>query len=121
MRNPQIDRAKELRHNLTFGERLIWDHIKSRQINNCKFRRQQEFGPYFLDFYCYEIKLAIEIDGDVHALPDQIAHDSIREKYLAKHGLKILHVNNSDLPKLLEPILEEIYSLTLTLSLRRGN
>jgi len=121
MKDDRIRRSKSLRQDSTPNEKLIWHSIRSKQINNCKFRRQQEFGPYFLDFYCHELKLVIEIDGDVHALPDQIMHDKIRDKYLVDHGLTVLHINNNELPKNLNGVLQEIYFLTLTLSQRRGD
>ena len=44
----------------------MWQRIKGKQIEGLKFRRQFGVGPYVLDFCCPELRLAIELDGQIH-------------------------------------------------------
>jgi very-short-patch-repair endonuclease len=57
-------RRKALRKNLSKAEAIMWNHLSRRQLHGYKFRRQHSVDQYVLDFYCPELKLAIEIDGD---------------------------------------------------------
>lgn len=110
----QTNFARELRHNLTPTERIIWQRIRDKQVNGLKFRRQQEFGPYVLDFYCHEIKLAIEIDGDVHAYKNQVVHDRQRENYLKNKGLTTFGFTSHEVFQELSAVLEKLFPLTLS-------
>ena len=67
-KNPKNTKTlrQELRASATTAEKLLWQYIKEKQIDNYRFRRQHGVGPYILDFYCPQIKLAIELDGEVH-------------------------------------------------------
>ena len=60
------DNRKELRNHSTPAEAILWRMLKGKQIAGLKFRCQHSVGPYVLDFYCPQIKLAIELDGEVH-------------------------------------------------------
>ena len=66
-----LARARELRQSGTDAERLVWQLVRNRQLDGWKFRRQHPIGRYILDFYCYEARLGIELDGGQHAEPDQ--------------------------------------------------
>ena len=55
--------ARTLRQESTDAEALMWQLLRDRQIAGCKFRRQHPLEPYVLDFYCHELKLAVEVDG----------------------------------------------------------
>ena len=76
-----LKRAKRLRDNMTRQELGLWLYLKNRQLGGFKFRRQHPVGPYILDFYCAELRLAVEIDGEVHGHPDQVAHDQRRDAF----------------------------------------
>ncbi|MGE5599382.1 MAG: endonuclease domain-containing protein, partial [Bacteroidota bacterium] len=59
---PQLlQRCRELRQSATDAEQLLWELIRNRQLLGAKFRRQHPVGPFILDFYCHEAKLAIEL------------------------------------------------------------
>ena len=72
--------ARELRQNETDAERLLWRLLRNRSLAGAKFRRQHPFPPYVLDFYCHELKLAIELDGGQHNLPEGRLHDKVRRR-----------------------------------------
>ena len=114
--------AKTLRKTTTTTESLLWRHLRSRQINELKFRRQHAIGPYIADFYCAELQLIIEIDGDVHDVESVRLKDQIRNEYLREHGFEFIRVTNDDVLRNIEGVLEHIKTLTLALSLKgRGN
>jgi hypothetical protein len=64
---------KKLRNHSTYTEVLFWNRIKGRKVGGLKFRRQHGIGKYIVDFYCPEIKLAIELDGLIHNTVESIA------------------------------------------------
>jgi very-short-patch-repair endonuclease len=72
-------------------------YLKNRQTKGTKFRRQYSIDKYVIDFYCPELKLAVEIDGDVHDLPGQKEHDIIRQNYLQEFGIKFIRIRNEEL------------------------
>ena len=81
-------RARELRSNPTDAERVLWRHLRLRQIGGYKFRRQRPIGPYIVDFVCLEKKLVVEVDGGQHS--KQKASDDRRDSWLRSEGLTIL-------------------------------
>jgi very-short-patch-repair endonuclease len=91
------EKRRQLRRNQTPSEKIVWMYLKNRQTKGTKFRRQYSIDKYVIDFYCPELKLAIEIDGDVHDLPDQKEHDIIRQNYLQEYGINILRIKNEEL------------------------
>jgi very-short-patch-repair endonuclease len=46
------------------SEKLLWEKLRRRQVLGFRFRRQYSVGGYIIDFYCPELRLAIEVDGD---------------------------------------------------------
>src|SRR5262245_50658510 len=64
---PQLkERRKELRNSSTAVEAILWKNLQNRKVAGKKFRRQLSMGPYIVDFFCPECKLAIELDGAPH-------------------------------------------------------
>ena len=70
-------------------------HLRHRQLGGFRFRRQHPIGPYILDFYCAEARLAVEIDGQAHGHPDQIRHDARRDQWLGEKGIRTLRIPSS--------------------------
>jgi very-short-patch-repair endonuclease len=88
---------RELRKNQTLGEKILWNYLRNRKLLKCKFRRQYSVDKFVIDFYCSELKLAIEFDGFVHDEPAKKEHDIFRQKYLEGFGINFLRVNEKDL------------------------
>jgi very-short-patch-repair endonuclease len=80
--------ASALRKNPTEAERALWRHIRRRQLDECKFRRQCLLGRYIVDFVCLVKKLIAEIDGGHHA--EQVALDAHRTAWLEAQGFRVL-------------------------------
>lgn len=100
---------RDLRNGMTPAEISLWLILKDRQVDGLKFRRQFGVGPYILDFYCPALKLAIELDGQVHFSDEARAYDAERDAYLLReHSIRVLRYENRivfDWPSL---ILDEI-------------
>ena len=75
-----IKKRKLLRNNSTPAECELWNYLKGRKISDLKFRRQHSIDNYILDFYCPQLKLAIELDGEYHIYNEE--HDNLRDKKL---------------------------------------
>jgi very-short-patch-repair endonuclease len=103
-----IARAKDLRRKLTLPEVILWSAIRGRRLANARFRRQHPIGPYILDFYCDDARLALEIDGDGHEHPDQAAHDLRRTAWLEARGITVYRIAARNVLSNLEGVLQSI-------------
>ena len=88
------DHRRALRRNATPAERRLWKHLRRRQIDGWRFRRQYSVGPFVLDFYCPEACLGIELDGSVHDDPARAAYDGEREGRLREEGVRVIRFEN---------------------------
>jgi ATP-dependent DNA helicase RecG len=102
-----LDFARKLRTEQTDAEGLIWHLIRDRRLAGAKFQRQKPIGPYFLNFYCHERKLAIELDGGQHA--EHVKQDALRDRFLAEQGIKVLRFWNNQVLGETEAVLESIW------------
>lgn len=93
------DRRRDLRKNQTPAEKLLWKHIGKDKIYGLRFLRQYGVGPYILDFYCAKLRIAIELDGEVHNEKDRKLYDKDREKYLDALDIKVIRFWNEDVLK----------------------
>jgi very-short-patch-repair endonuclease len=89
-----FEKAHMLRKNMTPAERVMWDELKNRRTFKIRFRRQHPVDIFIVDFYCHEIKLAIEIDGEVHLQENVFEYDDGRTHDLEKYGIKVLRFTN---------------------------
>jgi ATP-dependent DNA helicase RecQ len=85
--------AQDLRTSSTLPDGVLWQALRARQLCGFKFRRQHPIEPYVLDFYCPELKLAVEIDGSTHGSEEQRAHDARRDAWLAERGIRTVRVS----------------------------
>ncbi|MCW3080749.1 MAG: hisA [Segetibacter sp.] len=102
-----FQKAEELRNRTTEAEELLWNYLRGGQLG-VQFRRQHPASLYVLDFYCHELKLAIELDGSIHALEEVKRNDAIREGQLKELGIKILRFDNKILLNDISGVLKEI-------------
>jgi very-short-patch-repair endonuclease len=114
-KNSEIEKRRQLRQNITKAEKLIWDKIRDRQLENCKFRRQYSVDKFVIDFYSSEFKLAIEIDGESHFKEGAAEYDKARQEFIESAGIKFIRFTNNDvyanLPNVLESIAQNIRNL----------
>ena len=102
--------ARRLRKTETWAEKLMWRWLRDRRFSSYKFRRQHPVGIYYLDCYCEEARLNIELDGSQHGFPDQRKHDLKREKFLQSLGIKTLRFWNSQLRRNAQVIRDTIFN-----------
>jgi very-short-patch-repair endonuclease len=100
--------SRQLRAQQTDCEHLLWQRLRSRQIANLKFRRQFPCPPYVLDFYCAELKLAIELDGSQHFETSGLIHDQRRTLYLYQQGIEVVRFSNLEVLQYMDAVLEQI-------------
>jgi very-short-patch-repair endonuclease len=101
-------RARQLRQNSTDVEAKMWSRLRAGQLDGLSFRRQHPAGPYTLDFYCPQLRLAIELDGGQHNEPPQQNRDQRRSDWLGSRGVTVLRFWNNDVTKNLRGCLELI-------------
>jgi very-short-patch-repair endonuclease len=107
-RKQYIDRRRALRGDMPKAELLLWNHLRSRKLDGYKFRRQHGIGNYIVDFYCSNLKLVIEIDGDSHFDEDGKQKDVIRDIFLWSQDLEVMRFTNLEIYHDLERVLEDI-------------
>ncbi|SPD72926.1 conserved hypothetical protein [uncultured Desulfobacterium sp.] len=100
--------AKDLRKRATDVELRLWSHLRARQCQGFKFRRQHPIGPFIVDFVCLEKRLIIELDGGHHALPAEALKDRQRDAWLEKEGYTVLHFWDNEVLMNLNGVLEVI-------------
>jgi very-short-patch-repair endonuclease len=100
--------ARQLRHESTDCERLLWQRLRNRQLGDLKFRRQYPLPPYVLDFYCAALCLAVELDGGQHFSDEAQHKDAERSRYLERHGVRVLRFSNREVLMQMPEVLAEI-------------
>ena len=91
-----FERARRLRREMSLPEAILWDCLRARRLDGLRFRRQHPVGPYVLDFFHAESRLAVEVDGAHHDLPGQMSHDRRRDGWLAGQGIRVLRIAATD-------------------------
>jgi very-short-patch-repair endonuclease len=99
---------RTLRCHATDAERKLWQGLRRRQLDGCKFRRQHPFERFIVDFVCLERRLVIELDGSQHL--DNLASDAARDSFLEKAGFRTLRFWNDDVLRHTSAVLETIFA-----------
>nr|WP_314603627.1 DUF559 domain-containing protein [uncultured Capnocytophaga sp.] len=93
--NPKLrEFAKQLRNNSTLSEVLLWKQIKGKALG-VEFKRQVPMLEYIVDFYCQEIGLAIEVDGNIHDF--RYLEDAQRQQEIEKYGVIFIRFSNEEI------------------------
>ncbi|NJR61912.1 MAG: endonuclease domain-containing protein, partial [Cyanobacteria bacterium CRU_2_1] len=121
-RQKMLEVAREFRKEPTSSEEILWQALRSRKIDDRKFRRQQPIGSFVVDFFCASERLIVEVDGGIHETQQNL--DRQRQELLESLGLRFVRVNSElvekDLPKALEMIRKAFAPHPLTPSPTRG-
>ena len=104
----RVRNARALRAQGTDAERVLWRHLRARQFDGYKFRRQHPIGPYFADFACVRERLVVELDGGQHAQADDQTRDARRTQFLQAHGWRVLRFWNHEALANLDGVLQVI-------------
>lgn len=93
MRRP-VETARKLRKADTPAAERAWHLLRHRSLSGLKFRRQHPIGKYIVDFYCFQARLVVELEGSVHAQPSQARRDAVKNAYLKRLGIRVLRLPN---------------------------
>ena len=106
-RRNQTSLRRILRNRSTQAENKLWYYLKGENLG-IKFRRQVGIDHYIVDFYCPELRLVVEVDGDSHGTSEAERNDDVRQKYLEALGLEVRRFTNSDVSCNIQGVLESI-------------
>ena len=95
-----------MRRNPTLSEERLWRRLRDRRLLGLKFRRQHAIDRFIVDFYCAEVQLVVEVDGEVHGR--SVQEDAIRQDVLESRGWRVLRFTNSEIDNSLEGVLKKI-------------
>jgi len=101
-----FEAARILRENMTQYEKLLWDRLKQKQVCGLRFRRQHPIDFFIADFYCHEVRLVVEIDGEIHN--DQKEYDDGRSAEMERYLIKVIRFTNSEVEKQLDDVVKRI-------------
>ena len=102
-----LQRAREMRHPQTPAEATLWRAIRNRNLGY-KFRRQHPINRFIIDFYCAQVKLCFELDGESHLETDQMEYDAARTEFLEYLGYKVIRFTNDDVRYNIHAVVDEI-------------
>ncbi len=120
----QKGKRKLLRKNMPSAEIILWSRLKSRQMLGYKFRRQYSVDHYILDFYCPELKLAVEIDGESHFnAHGRKENDLKRQRFIESFGIQFVRYTNNEIVENIAGVLQNLSTAVKERSkeLSRGN
>ncbi|MGH8577410.1 MAG: endonuclease domain-containing protein [Gammaproteobacteria bacterium] len=103
-RSSDTQKSRRLRRESPLTEQRLWLRLRNRQLMGYRFRRQYGVGPYVLDFYCPELKLAIEVDGDSRFEAGAGEYDRERQRYIESLGSQVLRFTNREVLERLDDV-----------------
>ena len=101
-----VERARDFRQAPTRSEAAMWQGLRSRRLSGLRFRREHPVGPFVLDFYCPAHRLAVEVDGPIHA--QQSRRDDLRQKLIEEHGIRFVCLTTAEVERDLDNALLKI-------------
>ena len=104
-----FDKAKELRKNMTYAEKLLWKKLNKKQICDVRFRRQHPINNFIADFYCHKAKLIIEVDGEIHK--NQKEYDIGRTAELNKYEIEVIRFTNKKVETDINNVINKINNI----------
>jgi leucyl-tRNA synthetase/very-short-patch-repair endonuclease len=115
------ENARDNRKNPTEAEERLWSAVRNNQLG-FKFRRQHSIDQFIADFACLEKALIVEVDGEIHNIPENKEYDEGRTFELKKKGFEIIRFTNEEVLTQLNVVIDKIKSILSTGSplFRRG-
>jgi len=101
-----VQRARGLRLQSSATGSVLWNELRNRKLRGIKFRRQQPLGPYIVDFYAPQLRLAVEVDGPHHEQSKE--KDLQRQHFLEQQGVRFLRIPAVDIDTNLKACVERI-------------
>lgn len=108
--------AKQMRKNSTEAEDILWKHLRKFRKEGFVFRRQHPIDIFIADFYCHELKLVVEVDGEIHSGESSDDYDEGRSGELERSGVNVIRFKNSQVINDPESVVVEISKMILKLT-----
>ncbi len=102
--------ARDLRKRETKAEKKLWILLSDKKFG-VKFRRQHPINQFIADFYCHELKLVIEIDGEIHLQPENLEYDGMRTAIFNDFGITVERYTNKEVFVHTTKVISEIQDL----------
>ncbi|GAA4808924.1 hypothetical protein GCM10011365_17050 [Marinicella pacifica] len=107
--NPKLkELARQLRNQSTKSEIKLWQFLKGKQLKGYRFNRQKPLLNYIADFYCYELKLVIELNGYSHDFKDGQNRDFKKQQDLERAGLRVVRFTDNDVMDNIEGVVADL-------------
>lgn len=111
--------AKLLRKRMTPCEKVLWERLRRKNILGVRFRRQHPIGFYIADFYCHELSLEIEVDGEIHKRKEQKEHDENRSAEMDRLGIRVIRFTNDEIKNHIGQVMQKIRSVISQRKIKR--
>ena len=85
---------------------MLWNYLKGKQVRGQDFDRQRPIDNFIVDFYCQDLQLAIEVDGESHYGNEE--RDKRKDNRLSQLGVTVLRFDDSDIIYQLDKVIEKI-------------
>ncbi len=109
----KLQRAKELRRELTAAERALWNELRTGNLGGFHFRRQQVIDGFIVNFHCHECALVVEVDGDIHDV--QQDYNEQRQMHFVGRGFSAIRFSNVEVLNHLDVVKNKILEVCLSL------
>jgi len=107
--NPRLKiLARKLRNDSTKSEIILWQYLKGKKMRGFDFHRQKPIDNYIVDFFCFKLMLAIELDGITHSYEEQIIKDEIKVERLRQIGIYVLRFHDEEIYNDIDDVLNTI-------------
>jgi very-short-patch-repair endonuclease len=104
-----LEAARILRKSMTIPEKLLWNKLKEKQICGLRFRRQYPIEFFIADFYCHQIRLVVEIDGEIHNQQEE--YDDGRSAEMEKFDIITIRFKNWEVENEIENVIIKIKNI----------
>ena len=98
--------SREKRSEPTPAEIALWECVRNRKFEGLKFRRQHTIERFIVDFFCPELRLVIEVDGDIHQYT--VEEDAVRQEFLESQGFQVIRFTNDQVLSNIHDVLNSI-------------
>lgn len=88
--------ARDLRKRETKAEKILWNFLSNKKLG-VKFRCQHPINQFIADFYNHELKLVIEVDGEIHLQKQTIEYDEMRTAVFNYYGITVIRFTNEEI------------------------
>ena len=96
MSRTKTDFAKGMRRAPTPAEATVWGYLRNHRLHGLKWRRQHVILGFIADFYCAELRVALELDGDIHDAPEVVERDALRDQVFLRVRIRTMRLRNED-------------------------